>query len=670
MVEDYTKARKLGEKEYHRMVQTGHYPYLPALDYMLDKEGTLPEERVGVMEIPVDMIAGTRTQGRQNAFASNFMPLLGEATEFAGKWSHLYLAQMKEGFREEIKAYEYMRRFYVQEGNKRVSVAKYLGTPSISAEVIRLLPPKTQEKDSLVYYEFLEFFRCAPIYEIGFSEPGSYRKLAEELGMTLKEPWSEDAIMNLRFAYNTFLKHYQALGGGRLSITAGDAFLLYVMVYRLDSLMTCKQAEIRSRISRLWKEFVAETREVQVSLVEKPAEEEKSGNLVSNLAGSITQSLPGGMKTALKISPAYTERKPLRVYFLYDRVPEESSWIYGHELGRQELEQVFPGVVKTAFKVVQPGDEAFEQAVKEAAEDKADVIFTTSPLQMEKTLRAAVEYPKIRFLNCSINLSRSAVRSYYARMYEAKFLLGALAAAMAENHRIGYMADYPIYATIANINAFAIGAALIDPAAKIVLKWSTRKDSDWQKEFWAEGIRIISGPDMSKPAEMASRAYGIYRMDEDGSVVNLAMPVWNWGKYYELIVKSVLDGTWEARNLAKKEQPLNYWYGMLSGVIDVILSEKLPYYSRKLVGLLKNALIAETLNPFDGELHSQSGLIKKADAPRLSYEEIITMAWLNDNVEGKIPEYEALTETAKEAVAVSGVKESDPAAEVSKEGVQ
>ena len=84
MLEEYTKARKLGEKEFHRMVQTGHYPYLPALDYMLDKEGPLPEDRVGVMEIPVSMIAGTRTQGRQNAFASNFMPLLGDSTEFAG----------------------------------------------------------------------------------------------------------------------------------------------------------------------------------------------------------------------------------------------------------------------------------------------------------------------------------------------------------------------------------------------------------------------------------------------------------------------------------------------------------------------------------------------------------------------------------------------------------
>ena len=43
---------------------------------------------------------------------------------------------------------------------------------------------------------------------------------------------------------------------------------------------------------------------------------------------------------------------------------------------------------------------------------------------MEYTLRAAVEYPQVRFLNCSIGLPHQSVRSYFGKMYEAKFLLG------------------------------------------------------------------------------------------------------------------------------------------------------------------------------------------------------------------------------------------------------
>ncbi|MFQ9448710.1 MAG: BMP family ABC transporter substrate-binding protein [Christensenellales bacterium] len=65
------------------------------------------------------------------------------------------------------------------------------------------------------------------------------------------------------------------------------------------------------------------------------------------------------------------------------------------------------------------------------------------------------------------------VRSYYLRVYEAKFILGAIAASLSETDEIGYIADYPIYGTPASINAFALGAQLVNPRAKIVLEWST-----------------------------------------------------------------------------------------------------------------------------------------------------------------------------------------------------
>ena len=96
---------------------------------------------------------------------------------------------------------------------------------------------------------------------------------------------------------------------------------------------------------------------------------------------------------------------------------------------------------------------------------------------------------------------------------------------------------------------------------------------------------------------------------------------------------------------------------MSAGVVDVIISEQLPYSAKKLVRILKQGLIADTLNPFDGELHSQQGLIKDADSPRLSYEEIIRMNWLNDIVIGAIPSMDQLTESAKATVTVSGVTE-------------
>ena len=103
---------------------------------------------------------------------------------------------------------------------------------------------------------------------------------------------------------------------------------------------------------------------------------------------------------------------------------------------------------------------------------------------------------------------------------------------------------------------------------------------------------------------------------------------------------------------------------MSSGVIDVILSDKISYYSKKLVTILKNAVIADTLSPFDGEVRSQEGLVKGADEPRLSNHRIITMDYLNDNVIGRIPKIGEIADAStKETVLVSGVKEAKEAAE-------
>ena len=130
MFDEYVSAQKQGKKEYKAKLAAGEYPYLPALENLEPNADTLVHQPLGLMEIPVELIAGTKTAFRQNSFAPDFMPLLDENSEFAFKWIDLYRAQIREGFRDPIKVYEYLHRFYVQEGNKRVSVSRALADPA------------------------------------------------------------------------------------------------------------------------------------------------------------------------------------------------------------------------------------------------------------------------------------------------------------------------------------------------------------------------------------------------------------------------------------------------------------------------------------------------------------------------------------------------------------
>ena len=258
MTEDYENAHQLGEKLYRREVIRGRYPYLPALEEILRNRESLNEEKVGLLEIPIMLICGTLTKGRQEAFAKNYMPLLSSDSEFARKWINLLEYQENEGIRDPVKAYEFMGRFYISEGNKRVSVLKYLKQPDILADVVRILPPENNKSSEVrVYYEFLKFFKCTSIYGIYFSVEGYYDKLAELFSMTLNSRWPDELIIRLKSEFYSFSRLYSEHVGEHSLLTFGDAFMVYAETYKPDSLLNDSDDAIRRNLGHIWPEHLS-----------------------------------------------------------------------------------------------------------------------------------------------------------------------------------------------------------------------------------------------------------------------------------------------------------------------------------------------------------------------------------------------------------------------------
>lgn len=139
--EEYQKALRAGRRYHRQCIQNGTYPFLQVLEEILPDYMTAEEYDLGLINIPISKIVGTKTKGRTNAFAANFMPLLSESSEFAEKWRQLCVAHLSDaGIRDPIFCYEFLGRFYVQEGNKRVCVLKHFGASSVMGRVIRILP--------------------------------------------------------------------------------------------------------------------------------------------------------------------------------------------------------------------------------------------------------------------------------------------------------------------------------------------------------------------------------------------------------------------------------------------------------------------------------------------------------------------------------------------------
>lgn len=160
MIEDYRSAQRAGQRAYRANVARGQSPYLAVLDDILTDVDIVAQEPLGLVDIPAESIVGTKTAGRHTAFASNFMPLLDDDTEFAVKWSNLCDAHLEEGIHTPIIAFEYLNKFYVQEGNKRVSVLKYYEAVKIPGTVTRLIPAKndTLEISSITSSLILQVF--------------------------------------------------------------------------------------------------------------------------------------------------------------------------------------------------------------------------------------------------------------------------------------------------------------------------------------------------------------------------------------------------------------------------------------------------------------------------------------------------------------------------------
>ena len=630
--EEYALAVKQGQKEVKELTAQGKNPNPAVLDEILGDAFFDTAQDVGMVEIPVERIVGTKSAGRITAFSASFLPLLSDDSEFALKWKSLCTAHFSdEGIREAIECFEYLGNFYVQEGNKRVSVLRYFDAARIPGNVKRILPRKSEEPQIRAYYEFLEYYKVSKLYTPHFTRPGDYGKFLQALGKDPAEIWTEDErrMFNTRFYY--FTSAFLGMKNRPESITPEEALLLWLQLYTYEDLSKLSGEELRKTLEGLSSDVVTATYGDTLQVQTKATENPKT-NLLSWM-----------------ISP-----DKIHVAFVHQLTTAASAWVMGHEEGHRYIEEVFGDkvVCKSYFDANTVA--LAEEKIEEAIQDGATVIFTTSPMLSRASLKMAVKYPKVRIFNCSVSQPYSSIRTYYGRMYEAKFISGAIAGAMAQNDRIGYIASYPILGTIASINAFALGAQMTNPRAQVELRWSCCEGNP-QADFFTDGIRVISNRQAPTQNRMYLDfcSYGTYLAGDRGVLIPLGVPVWVWGKFYETVVNFYLSG---GKKIQKDPySAINYWLGMDSGVIDIALSDKLPAGVRTLAELLRKNMIEGTLDPFARKIIAQDGSVKNDGSRTLDPKERLHMDWFCENVVGSIPSFDQILPMSRTMVRELGV---------------
>lgn len=129
---EFSRARSKGFWDVKRSLMTGHKPFLLPFQEVVKGLPATPTINSGLQDIPLKNIVGS--VGRARDFTRHFMPRVRDE-QSKERWRIIYtLAVSGAGF-PPVEVFQIGPVYFVQNGHHRVSVASYLGWPTLQAYV-------------------------------------------------------------------------------------------------------------------------------------------------------------------------------------------------------------------------------------------------------------------------------------------------------------------------------------------------------------------------------------------------------------------------------------------------------------------------------------------------------------------------------------------------------
>ncbi len=138
---DFGRARR--RAFLRRLMARFRHDPLPAFEDARRPLRAYNRVRLGTREVEVNKIVGS--VGRRRDFDRSFMPLRADVGE---RWKRMDLAYLRAEDLPPVSLYKLGDAYFVLDGNHRVSVARYHGTPTLEAVVTEFRPSKVSERQT------------------------------------------------------------------------------------------------------------------------------------------------------------------------------------------------------------------------------------------------------------------------------------------------------------------------------------------------------------------------------------------------------------------------------------------------------------------------------------------------------------------------------------------
>jgi basic membrane protein A and related proteins len=324
-----------------------------------------------------------------------------------------------------------------------------------------------------------------------------------------------------------------------------------------------------------------------------------------------------------------------KVAWIYVGPHGDHGWSQAHDDGRLYVQKMLGSKVQTTFKENIAVGPQLQQTVASLVQQGYKMIFGTSYGFFDKKL--AAKYPSVLFEQATGTDTAKNLAEYFGAAEDTVFLSGMAAGAATKSGTLGYVVAYPIPEVIRHANAFALGAQLMHPSAKVKLVWTNSWFDPTKEKKAAQSLHTagadVLGQNVDSPATgQFAESVGIPWVGYDSNAQTFAPKSWltasvfDWGLYYLRRVQAAMAGTWKT----------GFYYGSIKDGFT-----KLAPYGPNVSAATKAAIAKKmqqiesgSFYEFAGPLYDQSGKLRVAKGKRMSVTDLYGMSWLVKGVIG------------------------------------
>jgi len=319
------------------------------------------------------------------------------------------------------------------------------------------------------------------------------------------------------------------------------------------------------------------------------------------------------------------EEKGTKIGFIMTGSVEEYGWNGMHYDGVKEACDKLGTALLVRENVQEFSGECIE-AIRELAEEGAGMIILSSYGYSEEARDVVKEYPQIVFYVNSSEYHDVNMTSYFARMYQARYLAGIVAGKKTINGKIGYVAAMENNEVNRGINAFALGVRRVNPDAEVVVSWSGEWDNEEKEKQAAydliheEQADVLTCHQNRANVVEVAEAEGIYSIGyhiapETHSDKNLTTVECRWSLVYEEIIRAYLVG--------KGNRKDNYWIGLEADAVGLAAySAEVSEEAVREVEQAKQEILSGW-DVFSGKIIDNNGTLRCGEKETISDEVIL-----------------------------------------------